>query len=268
MRMKKLYVLGIVVVMALVMPRASGATTNANQQAVTGMVTQIRGGQVTIRASTAVSYFIDTATTTFQRKNGAPMQYGEIIMGDKLEVTGWIWGDSSISATNIRNLSLYAHNGTFSGRVTSVDHTAQLFTIQNNTYGEQAIFVQSLTSVRKNSASALFRDIELGMTATVKGVWERSRAHVIAKDVRLSFRLLNIDITGQLAMVHGTALTVVANGVMYAVDASHAKLLNANNKPLAAEKLVAGGRVRVKGKHIAERPHITAVSVKQLILVQ
>lgn len=236
------------------------------ERTITGTVTKLFGNQVMFKTTQAVTYAAETSQAVLMRKNGTPMQYTEFAVGDKVEVYGTVWSDNSMTALRIRDLTLYTHTGTFSGKITQIDTFANTLTLLGSQYGIQTMHISPQTVYLKNRSAATIQDMVVGVTATIKGTWERSRADVVAREVYATARLLNIDITGELVMRNGMALTVVSNGVLYSVDASKAKIKNKNNKSLTITGLDMGGPVRVQGKHTAENTHIVATTVKGLFI--
>jgi hypothetical protein len=237
------------------------------QKTFTGTVTKISGNQVTFKTNSAASYMADTGSASLVRRNGAAMRLEEIVVGDKVQVGGRLWQDGSMNASYIRNMSLYVHNGTFTGKIIAINPGNSL-TIQSKTHGIQTIQTSPLTVYKKNGKTGTLGDVVYGITVTVKGTWERNNTTVVAKEVDAKIRLLNIDITGQLVMRSDAALTVLANGVAYGVDITKAQIKSKNNKIIKPSELTLSGQVRVQGKHLSESPSITATTVKDLTLVK
>lgn len=244
---------------------APAMTLGASPVQLTGTVTKVVGNRVVFKTNSALVYDAETSVSQLVRRNGSPLVFSEMLVGDKVQVTGQVWPDHSMTAQVVRNMSLYAHAGGFSGKITAMDTASKSFTLQSGTHGSQSIQTSGLTVISKQSTASTFNALEIGMTAQVKGVWERSRNNVLAQQVKATFRLLNIDIVGDVVMKNGTDVTIVSGGVIYSIDASKAKLRSRNNKPLTIIELPLN-QVRVQGKHIAERTHITASVIKSLIL--
>ena len=235
----------------------------ANPKTLSGAIVSIAGSGIIFTNGTAASYRADLNNAVLSRKNGASMNVAEMLVGDKIQVTGTLWSDNSISVQALRNLSLYAHNGTFSGKIIGINPAALSFTLQSASYGNQTIKTNNFTTFSKNKSSATFKDMELGMSATIKGVWDRSSSDVTASQVQGTLRLINIDFTGTLYGINGNSITVIGNGnVIYGVDISKAKLLDKNGKTLKLEKFVIGNTLLVKGEHVSGSVKINAFSVK------
>ena len=179
-----------------------------------------------------------------------------------------VWQDNSVNAVLVRNLSLYVHNSTFTGKVTATDGPNGIFTMQSRQHGTQIVHIHNLVIYKRNNGSATVQDLSVGVTTKVKGTWERTSQHITATTVTISARLLNIDITGEIVVKGPDGITVVADRVMYGVDIANAKLQSKNGKPILPAELTAGGAVKVQGKHIAESPRITALLVKDLSVIK
>ncbi|HVY68173.1 MAG TPA: DUF5666 domain-containing protein [Patescibacteria group bacterium] len=243
--------------------QASASTVWPRNTTVTGTVVRLYGSTLVLQASSAASYLVETGRSALQRKNGAVMGLAEILAGDKLEVKGSLWADNSINAAAVRNLSLYAHQTTFSGKITSINPRAASFVMESRSHGTQTVLTDSLTTFKKNSQSAAFGDLTLDMTATVKAGWDRSYSQVIAKSVAATLRLINITLTGRVAAKTDTGLTVLANGnVMYGVSLTGAKLTDKNGKAMVLQSIVLGDTVKVTGKHASSGLQVQAAAVK------
>lgn len=235
------------------------------EKELSGVVTSLIGNVIYFKTSSAANYRAETGTARLARKNGADMNFDEIQAGDRVKIKGKIWPDNSINASFVRDMSLYAHNSAFAGKITGLSPRNLSFTMESRRYKTQTIVTDRYTKFLKNNVPASFADIVLGMTANVKGTWERANLIVAASEVSLKQRLLNITVSGELKMVSLAAFTLAGdNNVIYGVDITGAKLLGKNNKPLPQNKFLNGHRVRVTGKHAAENVQITAQTIKNL----
>lgn len=229
----------------------------------TGTVTKIYGSGIWFKSTSAAVYSADAGNATLTRKNGAAMKFEEILVGDKISVTGTLWHDNSISAAAIKDLSLYAHTGTFSGKISGINPSNSSFTLTSKTYGDQTIYTNNFTAFTKNGGQAGFQDLELGMSATIKGVWDRSNTTVLATSVAETFRMISIYFVGTLSYRIGNALTVLGNGnVLYGVDCTNASVLSKNGKAMNIAEYRQGDTIRVWGKHISGMVAVTATQVK------
>jgi hypothetical protein len=105
--------------------------------------------------------------------------------------------------------------------------------------------------------------MQLGITASVKGLWDRTNTKIIATSVAGSFRLIDIYFTGNLSMTGASSLTVIGNGnVIYGVDITKAILQSKNGKPLTLSQIKVGDSLRVWGKHISGSVQITGTEIK------
>lgn len=266
-RLTLFFLIAITILLSVLLPAAD--TFAAKEKTFTGIVIKNDYYKLTFRTTSAATYTAVPSGAVLVRKNGSPMQFSEILIGDKIEVRGTVWNDNSINASYVRNMSLYAHTGTFTGKITSINPSGNNFTLDSKAHGSQTITTSPLTSYVKGSKAGMFRDIELGASVIVKGTWERNSSNVTARLVEITVRLINIDVTGKLVMKNSTHLTIAAdNMVLYGVDISKAKIQNKFGKTLAREKLNMGDTVRVQGKHIAEQVLITATTIKDLSVVK
>jgi hypothetical protein len=235
----------------------------AGPKTITGTVISFNGNQIIIFTTSAAKYSVDTGSAQLSRKNGAAMLLTEILVGDKIEAIGTLWNDNSISAASVRDLSLYAHTGTYTGKITTINTPDSSFVINSKTYGNQAIHTDSFTSYTKNGSSATFKDLILGMTASVKGVWDRNKADIAATAVNGIYRLIDIYFTGNLSVKNGPSFTVIGNGnVIYGVDVSSATLQSKNGKPMSLADFYIGDSVRVWGKHLSGSVAIVGTQIK------
>lgn len=232
-----------------------------------GTVTARYGNQIVLKTTAATQYRVEASYASPVRRNGSPLSMEDVLIGDKLEVRGQIWADNSVSASAIRDVSVYTHTGTFTGKISAIDQVNRVFVLQSSQSAPQTIHTTAASVFTKNGSSVEFKDMATGMSATVRGTWERNKQDVVATSVRVTVRLLNIDITGDVTLKDGLALTVAANGVLYSVDATGATVKSKNNKPLALTELGLG-RVRVRGKHITESTMVKAERIKYLDLVK
>ncbi len=254
-------VCGVGVAMLFALPLHAVAL---QQRVFTGIITAKNVSGFLFSGSSGITYSVDIAGANLVRKNGSSMLFSEFILGDKIEVRGTLWGDNSISASSIRDLSLYAHTGTFSGKIISLDPATQSFTVQSSQPLQRNIHTTSLTSLKKNGGSATFQDLQIGMSVSVKGFWERQAGEITASAVQATLRLVNIQVTGQITLVLPNALTVVSSGTIYGVDISKAVLKKSDGSVASINSFTTGDMVRVTGKHVSGKVQITASSVKKI----
>ncbi len=249
----------------IVIPQVSQA---AAPQTFLGTVTAINpgvnGSQITLATVSAAIYFIQTWDATLIRKNGTAMQVGDIIVGDKLQITGLGQGGNIILATLIRDLSLYPHRGTFTGKIVTINPWAATLSMLSKQWGFQTIQTNMLTVFQQNSTSVGLKDLEPGMNVTVKGVWDRTYATVNATLVQAKIRMIAIYFTGALRMRGADALTVAgSNNAIYGVDISHAQILDGKGQPILFSQLPMDGGVRVWGKHLSGSVQVVASKVRE-----
>jgi hypothetical protein len=235
------------------------------EEILSGTITNIAGNYIWFKTSAAASYKTETGTAALVRKNGAAMDFKELAVGDKVQVQGRLWPDNSINASFVRDLSLYVHNSTFKGKITGIAPHELSFTMHSRQYGTQTVRTDKYTEFKKNKAPAAFKDLCLGMTAEVKGMWERAHTVVAARLVSAALRLRSITITGECKMTSPAAFTVVGeNLVIYGIDITKAKLQKKNGRPLALRAFIPGQKLKVQGRHAAESVQVYASIVKNL----
>ncbi|MFA5991485.1 MAG: DUF5666 domain-containing protein [Candidatus Doudnabacteria bacterium] len=260
---------GLLILLTVMFLGSSSLTQATSVKTYTGSVVSASGSTVVFAGSNAAKYRADIGSALLVRKNGAAMIFAEILVGDKVEVKGTLWADNSISASTLRNMSLYTHNGSFSGKVTEINPNDSSFTLQTAKYGNQKITTDSLTVFKKNSSSSTFKDLELGMSATVKGAWDRTPTYISAREVNGSLRLINIDFTGTLFMKSDSSFTVIGNGnVIYGVDITKAKLQNKSGKTLSLSRINLGDTLRVQGKHVSGSVKVIGSIIKDVSVLK
>jgi hypothetical protein len=265
--MNKIYrLVGAIMFMCFITPVISFASS---VKTISGTVVSINGSQIILSTVSAARYAAEVGSAQLTRKNGAVMKFSEILAGDKVEVKGTLWSDNSISAATLKDNSLYTHTGTFTGKITSINPPDSSFIMQSKTYGEQTIHANNFTMFTKNGGSSGYSDLALGMTASVKGVWDRSRTNITAFSVEGNFRMISIYFIGNLSVKNGTSLTVIGNGnVIYGVDISKALILNKNGKPVSLGVYSLGDTIRVWGKHISGMVAVTASEIKDINVIK
>ncbi len=226
---------------------------------VTGVVQQLVYSRILLRLTSGQVIDVDASQAALYRKNGLPMLFTDIAVGNRVQVTGKAWSDGSMTAQRVRNLSLYPHAGTFAGKMSSVDVLGRTCTIRSTLYGEQQILFTADTVLTVKGRESVLEAVEVGMSAVVRGVWEQTRTRVVARSVRITFRLLNIDITGAVVSQVGSDCTVVVGSALYAVHTAGAVFRGLSEAATAAQ--LVGRTVRVVGKHIAESLSVTATRV-------
>jgi hypothetical protein len=229
----------------------------------TGTVTGFSGNQIIFSTTSAAKYSADSGNAQLTRKNGIAMNLSEMIVGDKISVTGTLWGDNSISANFIIDQTLYTHISTFTGKISTINTLNNSFTMDSKTYGTQTIQTNNFTSYYKNNSAATFKDLITGMTATVKAQWDRSNANLTAMTVNGTYRLINIYFTGSLQAKNGSAFTIIGNGnVIYGVDLTNATLQSKNNKTMNLNEFNTGDTLHVWGQHLSGSVAIVGTKVK------
>lgn len=248
--MQKLRFLSLLSLIFVLMLSTANISHAANQS-LTGLVTNIEGSHLVFITTKGATYKAEISNAKLIKKNGSVMQFKEFLIGDKIEVFGNVWGDNSISASAVRNLTLYAHNGSFSGKIISLDPSNLSFKLQTSSPEIKIIQTTPLTSFKKNGSGVSFENLEIGMSAKIKGQWERKNSMVTANLVDAKLRYINITITGKLTMKLPGALTIINQNTIYGIDITNAKIVNKSGKALLEHQLNVGDTIKITGKHVS-----------------
>jgi|GEM_PF-2114919 len=255
----------VLAIILTVIPAVSFAATTAKARVYTGTVTRIDGTQLMFITSSGAYYTVQTQNISLLRRYGASMEFSEIIKGDKIETQGLLRPDNSIVASYVKNLSLYPHTGTFTGKVGNIYPFASLFTLESKANGIQNVHVNSLVVFKKNNSPATMADLTPGMSVTVKGMWERKNTDLTAKEAAATVRMVDIYFTGTLVMRGETAFTVVGdNNAIYGLDIAKANLQNKSGKPINYLQFNMSDTLRIWGKHVSGSTNIVASKIKDL----
>ncbi|MBL8030225.1 MAG: hypothetical protein JNN11_03180 [Candidatus Doudnabacteria bacterium] len=230
----------------------------------TGVVTGRLESRVMVRTTKGTVYSPDIGNAKLYRKNGTVMNLDELLTGDKVEVKGTLWSDNSFSAVYLKNLSLYPKESTFSGKIVSVNPALGTAVLQSSQYGLHNITTGQFTAYKKNGKSSSLTELESGMSAQVKGTWERSREKVQAKSIDAKLRLVSIEFTGNIVLKGPGGMTVASGNTLYGVDTVSAKFQNKAGSVVEYNKFGPGQEVRVKGKHMSGDVKVVAETVRQL----
>jgi len=194
--MKKISKIIAVILCAVTPLIASAASIATSERTLSGSVIVISGSQITFSNSTAGVYTVQTSGAKLVRRNGSPMQLSEMLVGDKVQVTGNVLPDSNVAGSTIRDLSLYTHKGSIGGKITTVN--ANGFTLQGAPGKVYNVHTDINTAFKKNSTSATLADMQVGMTATVQALWDRNSTDILARDVKAVLHLVQVYFTGKL----------------------------------------------------------------------
>jgi hypothetical protein len=251
---------------------ASGAGTGVSGTAnislkvhastLTGTVNAISGTTITLSTSKG-SISIDASNAKLVRRFGAAMLITDAQVGDQLVVRGILSTDAtSLVASMVRDMSLQARNGTFSGKIVSVGSNS--FMLQSNVRGGQTINITSSTVIKRNGQAAQFSDLAAGQSVRVSGVWDRTNSNVTATSINIIIKVLRISINGSLSAVSGNTLTVTSGNNTYTVDVTHASLVRKFGGKSSLSEFNIGDNLQVRGKHEDGSMSVTASLVRDL----
>ncbi len=228
----------------------------------TGTAINISGTTFTLNAANGGSYTVDASAAKTHRRFGAIMQVAEIQPGDSVVVRGTADG-SNIKAELIRDTSLQARNGVFSGKVTALNGSS--FTLQTYGRGSETINTDSSTVFKKNGQPAQLSDVMVGSQVRVSGVWDKTNNNVSAKFVNVIVRMARVNLTGTLSSVADTTLTVNgSNSTTYTVDASKARIVKLHGGKITLADLASGDSLRIYGRHEVSSTNVTATLIRDL----
>ncbi len=242
---------GVVTALAMLpfMAFAQGpsASTSVHLSIWTGTVSSVSGNTFTLAANNGATYTVDASAAKTHRRFGAIMQVADLQPGDSVVVKGMADG-SNIKAQVIRDTSLQAKNGVFSGKVAAINGSS--FTVQSGARGSQTVNTDSATVFKKNGQAAQLSDVVVGSQVRVTGVWDKANNNISAKFVNVVVRMARINISGSLSSVNGNSLTISAsNGTTYTVDASSARIVKKFGGKISLSDLNPGDNLKVNGRH-------------------
>lgn len=241
------------------------AQADSKSVVLLGTVTAVSGNQVYFKTTSTAKYSAELSYANLIKKNGSPMQVNEIYVGDKLEVRGQLWSDNSLNVTQLKDLSLYAHSSTFTGKITNIDFANASFVLESGAKTRK-VTTNNMTNFKVNGTASTFTNLTNGMTVKLKAFWERADKDLLAESIEAKTKVLNITITGSLVMKSSEGFTVVAeNNVIYGVNLNQAKLVSTKGKALSVSSFNLGDAVKVEGKHAAESVTIYNAKIRNLV---
>jgi len=227
-----------------------------------GTAINISGSSFTLKAANGGVYTVDAAAAKAHRRFGAEMQITDIQPGDSVVVRGTANGDT-IKAEVVRDTSLQARNGVFSGRVIAVNNSS--FELQSGARGSQVVNVDNATVFKKNGQSAQLTDVIVGSQVRVSGVWDKVNNNISAKFVNVVVNMARVNLSGSLSSVSNNSLTLAGtNGTTYAVDASQAKIVNNSGGKINLSDLKIGDSLKIKGHHAVGSTEVFAGMIRDL----
>lgn len=217
---------------------------------------------LTINAKSGGTFTVNIANAELKRRFGAPMTAADFQVNDQVEVKGTV-SSTLITATMIRDLSLQARNGEFSGTVVSV--TTNSFVLQSANRGLQTINLTASTTIKKNGQPAILTDLTAGAKVKVAGVWNRTNENVTAKSVNIIVKVTQIHIVGTVTVKTDSNLTVMGeNNTNYNVDASHSALYGWYYHKITLSQVNVGDKLNLWGKHEGTSTNINAFFIQDV----
>jgi len=151
---------------------------------MSGTVQSVSGDTINFTNKKGQSFSFDASSAKLMRRYGAAIvDPSSLQNGDMLSVMGIMNGNAGFTAQTIRDNSLQARNGTFSGSVTAVNGAS--FTLQSKNRGAQTINTTSTTVFKQGKTTVTLATVAVGQTVTVTGVWDRTNSNVTATKVTI-----------------------------------------------------------------------------------
>jgi len=168
------------------------------------------------------TYTVTVGTTTdMVRKFNGDSSLIEFALGDTLLVEGTLAG-TTITAKEIKDISIQRRGGSFWGSVTSIDTAAQTFvldpTFPSKNLVDQTITTTSATKIFQGNREGEFSDLAVGMRVKVIGLWRKSAHSVVADRVLI-----------QLTEVKGTVKAIDSTSTPNTITLKTEKVESASN---------------------------------------
>ena len=233
---------------------------------IAGTVTVISGTNITM-VNKDTTYTVDTTGAKFVRRFGAAMVLGDIQVNDQLSVWGTVDG-TTLKALYIRDMSLQAFHGEFSGVVKSIDasSTFMSFVLTTKNRNDQTIYTVSSTVFKKNGVVILPSAVQVGSEVRVDGVWDRVNANVMAKTVVLKLETRPVEISGTVTVSNGSIVVVTRNNLTYSADTTHTLFVGKDFHLVSAADVKTGDSVTVHAIRTNQSMSVIAYLVRDLSL--
>lgn len=123
------------------------------------------------------------SSTKSVRKFGGAANLSEFQKGDWVEAQGKINESAvwTIDATMVRNNSIQTRNAEFSGTISNLSGSS--FSLATEKRGTVKVTVNADAKIMVNGKAGAVSDLQNGMKAGVKGVWDRTQTSVAASMV-------------------------------------------------------------------------------------
>lgn len=159
---------------------------------IKGELTAINGNTLTVKKEDGSTVSVDITNATCRRRFGAKCDWGELVVGDILNVVGK-WSDdakTAITAKLVRNISIQKRWGVIFGKVTQINEGS---IVMESKRGGETLSVTVYTSgaklVKRNQESMTISDLKVGHRVRVKGVWDRT-----LKEIRETEQIKDFDL--------------------------------------------------------------------------
>jgi len=146
-----------------------------------GKLASISGTNLTV-TSWGGNWNVDASSAKLARRFGGASNLTEFLAGDSLTIIGTVATTSSwtIKAKAVRNEFIQVKNANFSDTISNLSASGFTLTTTKQTI---QVTVDSNTKVRLDNKTSTFASLTNGMTAQVKGVWNRTQSTVMASNI-------------------------------------------------------------------------------------
>ncbi len=133
------------------------------------------------------NYKIDTTGANIVRYAWGQSTISEFSVGDIVNVWGYLdEADTSlVHARTLRDVSIQKLFGVFNGVIDSVDSANNSFVLKTESRGNQTVLVSADTKIVKATTTVAFGDLQVGMGAVVRGVWNKTLSQIQAQVINI-----------------------------------------------------------------------------------
>ncbi|HEX7356939.1 MAG TPA: DUF5666 domain-containing protein, partial [Ignavibacteriaceae bacterium] len=185
----------------------------------------------------ATEFFVD-AQTIILDDNRMPITFGDLIVGNRVEVKAFKQLDNTYLASLIKKEDLPENEIEITAQIENIDGT-------NITVGGRSFATDSITVfLDHNRMPVTIASLSTGMWVEVKGFKKQDGSYYASKIQIEDFVRTEIELKGNITEL--TASSLVVNGITFSVDNTTIVLDHLNN-PILFSSLQAGQLVEVSG---------------------
>lgn len=232
---------------------------------VEGTVTALNGSAISVKKGNGSVVIVQAANAKIVRRFGATMTLADIQTNDRLLIVGTVATGTEVVASHIRDLSLQARNGTFSGSISSVSSGTKTFVLQTNNRDAQTIIVNAATKITKNGNTATFSDLAVSGIVRVTGVWNRTNENVTATSISLTTPLVRVHIQGKVTVDGDSEITIVTDDQKtYIVDLKKSEVRFSQEERMNKKQIQLGDRLDIWAKSEVNSTRLNAYAIRNL----